>query len=195
MEAENYHDYERVNQSKDHILELWEQLLALLKARRIRLDANKKLQIIFNEMIDILDGCSEIEQKHRSEDRGQHLMDVEDLLQKHAMALSDLHAINKRVEAVNQAAEPFAQERSDPSEYRPTEPGVVRERQEKLRDRVKELYELSEQRARDLEDNRRLCQFWWDLADSKWLDRYLKCLYRLYRLNHSKTTTSDRTRF
>lgn len=165
MEAENYHDYERINKSKDYILELWEQLLAMLKARRVRLDSNKKVQRVFNEMIDILDACTEVEQKHRSEDRGQHLMDVEDLLQKHTMTMSDLNVINKRVEAANQDAEPFAQERTDPEEYRPVEPELVRERQQKLRDRVQELYGLADQRAKDLEDNRKICQFWWDLAD------------------------------
>ncbi|KAI6170719.1 Spectrin beta chain [Aphelenchoides bicaudatus] len=165
LEAENYHDYERINKSKDYILELWEQLLAMLKARRVRLDSNKKVQRVFNEMIDILDACTEVEQKHRSEDRGQHLMDVEDLLQKHTMTMSDLNVINKRVEAANQDAEPFAQERTDPEEYRPVEPELVRERQQKLRDRVQELYGLADQRAKDLEDNRKICQFWWDLAD------------------------------
>jgi spectrin beta len=116
-------------------------------------------------MIDILDACTEVEQKHRSEDRGQHLMDVEDLLQKHTMTMSDLNVINNRVEAVNQAAEPFARERADPNEYRPVEPELVRERQQRLRDRVQELYGLADKRNNDLEDNRRLCQFWWDLAD------------------------------
>lgn len=144
---------------------MWEQLLALLKARRARLEANKNVQRVFSEMIDILDACNEIEQKHRSEDRGQHLMDVEDLLQKHTMTMSDLNVINNRVQAVNQAAEPFAQPRTDSDEYRPVEPETVRERQQKLRDRVQELHALADQRAHNLEDNKKICQFYWDLAD------------------------------
>lgn len=34
-----------------------------------------------------------------------------------------------------------------------------------LEDRYRELLELADERKRRLEDNKRLCQFWWDLAD------------------------------
>uniref|UniRef100_A0A0M3JJT5 DRC2 protein n=1 Tax=Anisakis simplex TaxID=6269 RepID=A0A0M3JJT5_ANISI len=42
---------------------------------------------------------------------------------------------------------------------------LVEERMRILVDRYAELQELSEDRKRRLENNRRLCQFWWDVAE------------------------------
>lgn len=52
-----------------------------------------------------------------------------------------------------------------PLSLRPVEPSLVRERMDILDDRVKELRALAADRKRRLDDNKRLCQFWWDLAD------------------------------
>ncbi|CAD5231758.1 unnamed protein product [Bursaphelenchus xylophilus] len=165
LEAENYNDIERIIASKDHILELWNTLLELLQARRARLDAHKNIEKIFHDMDGVLNMCDEIEAKLRSEDRGQHLMDVQDLLQKHAMIVSDLNIINDRIQSVNKAAEPYAQDPAGADDFRPVNPQVVRDRRQALIDRLDELQELAANRNRDLEDNRKLCQFWWDLAD------------------------------
>jgi len=44
LEAENYHDIERINSRKENVLRLWEYLLELLRARRLRLEASLQLQ-------------------------------------------------------------------------------------------------------------------------------------------------------
>lgn len=44
LEAENYHDIERINIRKENVLRLWEYLLELLRARRLRLEASLQLQ-------------------------------------------------------------------------------------------------------------------------------------------------------
>lgn len=48
---------------KDLILQLWEQLLELLKRRRSRLEKSMKLQRIFQEMINAIDWMDEIKVK------------------------------------------------------------------------------------------------------------------------------------
>ena len=160
LAAENYNDAARINESRDRIVRLWDELGALLRARRMRLDGSHGVQKLFDEMLDILASSAELETKLRSEDRGQHLMDVEDLLQKHALAMSDLNVLADRVQVVNAAAEPYAAERATDDEYRPVEPAAVRERQQRLRERLDELRALAAERARALDDNRRLCQFY-----------------------------------
>ena len=47
LENENYHDVERVNARKDNVLRLWEYLLELLRARRMRLGLTHDLQKVF----------------------------------------------------------------------------------------------------------------------------------------------------
>lgn len=44
LEAENYHDIDRINARKDNVLRLWQYLLELLRARRMRLELSLQLQ-------------------------------------------------------------------------------------------------------------------------------------------------------
>lgn len=105
----------------------------------------------------------ELRAKLDSDELGQHLMDVEELLQKHALLESDLNIIADHVQNVNRQAERFS--RDDTEGYKPVDPAVVRERMQFLEQRYKELLELAAARKARLEDNKRLCQFNWDLTD------------------------------
>lgn len=44
LQAENYHDIDRINARKDNVLRLWHYLLELLRARRMRLELSLQLQ-------------------------------------------------------------------------------------------------------------------------------------------------------
>ena len=70
---------------KDNVLRLWNYLLELLRARRMRLELSIQLQQNFQEMLYILDSMEEHKQRLLSDDYGKHLMGVEDLLSKHAL--------------------------------------------------------------------------------------------------------------
>ncbi|KHJ93485.1 spectrin repeat-containing domain protein [Oesophagostomum dentatum] len=149
----------------------------LLLARRVRLELSMAIQRIFHDMLLTLDLMDDIklsvEMGHNvfqarllSDDLGAHLMDVEDMLQKHALLESDINIIGERVRnAVAQAQRFRDPEGPDGSGYLPVEPAVVDERSAILQQRYQELLDLAAQRKRRLEDNRRLCQFWWDVAE------------------------------
>lgn len=47
LETEKYHDIERITARKDNVLRLWQYLLELLKARRMRLGHTHDLQKVF----------------------------------------------------------------------------------------------------------------------------------------------------
>ncbi|GLH07509.1 GD15677 [Gryllus bimaculatus] len=85
LEAESYHDIDRINARKDNVLRLWNYLLELLRARRMRLELSLQLQQNFQEMLYILDSMEELKLRLLSDDYGKHLMGVEDLLQKHSL--------------------------------------------------------------------------------------------------------------
>ena len=70
---------------KDNVLRLWNYLLELLRARRMRLELSLQLQQNFQEMLYILDSMEEHKKRLLSDDYGKHLMGVEDLLSKHAL--------------------------------------------------------------------------------------------------------------
>lgn len=47
LSTENYHDIERINARKENVLRLWNYLLELLRARRLRLEMALQLQQTF----------------------------------------------------------------------------------------------------------------------------------------------------
>lgn len=89
------------------MLKLWNYLLELLKARRLRLELSLGIQRIFQEMLYILDWMEEIKARLLSEDYGKHLMGVDDLLQKHSLIEADIHVLGERVKTVNTQADRF----------------------------------------------------------------------------------------
>lgn len=92
---------------KDNVLKLWNYLIELLKARRLRLELSLGIQRIFQEMLYILDWMEEIKARLLSEDYGKHLMGVDDLLQKHSLIEADIHVLGERVKTVNTQADRF----------------------------------------------------------------------------------------
>ncbi|KAK3578499.1 hypothetical protein CHS0354_007749 [Potamilus streckersoni] len=168
LDQENYHDINRINARKDNVLRLWNYLLELLRARRMRLELSLNLQKIFQEMLYILDWMEEIKARLMSEDYGKHLMGVDDLLQKHSMLEADIHVLGERVKTVNTQARRFVEgDFSEVGGYRPSHPEVILERMNTLEVAYEELRQLAEDRRARLEESRKLWQFYWDMADEE----------------------------
>uniref|UniRef100_A0A8C2B692 Spectrin beta chain n=1 Tax=Cyprinus carpio TaxID=7962 RepID=A0A8C2B692_CYPCA len=161
LEAERYHDAKRIDARKDNILRLWDYLQELLKARRGRLDKNLTLQRIFQEMLHIITWMDEMKSRLLSPDFGKHLLEVEDLLQKHSLLEADIAVQAERVRSANAAALKFANGDS----YKPCDPQVIRDRVQHLDLCYQELCALAAQRKVCLEQSRRLWNFLWEIAE------------------------------
>uniref|UniRef100_A0A673I3I1 Spectrin beta chain n=1 Tax=Sinocyclocheilus rhinocerous TaxID=307959 RepID=A0A673I3I1_9TELE len=161
LEAERYHDAKRIDARKDNILRLWDYLQELLKARRGRLDKNLTLQRIFQEMLHIISWMDEMKSRLLSPDFGKHLLEVEDLLQKHLLLEADIAVQAERVRSANAAALKFANGDS----YKPCDPQVIRDRVQHLDLCYQELVALAAQRKARLEQSRRLWNFLWEIAE------------------------------
>ncbi|NXB88720.1 SPTN2 protein, partial [Vidua chalybeata] len=122
----------------------------------------------------------------RSRDFGQHLSQVDDLLQIHTLVEGDVAAQAERVRSVGAAAERFlggggrpADPRPCPPGYRPCPPEQLRARVAALELRYRGLSALSEQRRLRLERSRRLWKFLWDAGEEEaWMreqERLLRC--------------------
>ncbi|CAH1390274.1 unnamed protein product [Nezara viridula] len=166
LEAENYHDIERINARKDNVLRLWNYLLELLRSRRMRLELSLQLQQNFQEMIYILDSMEELKMRLLSDDYGKHLMGVEDLLQKHSLVEADINVLGERVKGVVQQSQRFLDDEATEG-YRPCDPSVIIERVQQLEDAYSELVKLALERRARLEESRKLWQFYWDMADEE----------------------------
>ncbi|EEC14090.1 spectrin beta chain, putative [Ixodes scapularis] len=180
LEAEGYHDVDRINARKDNVLRLWNYLLELLRARRARLEGCLTLQQTFQEMLYIVDCMEELKGRLASPDLGKHLMGVEDLLQKHSLLEADVNVLGERVKAVVGHAQGFLGEEPQATGARSVDPRLVAERTQQLEGAYSELVRLALERRKRLEDSRRLWQFYWDMAEEEaWIqekDRILSSL-------------------
>ncbi|XP_034531254.1 spectrin beta chain, erythrocytic [Notolabrus celidotus] len=161
LESERYHDAKRIDVRKDNILRLWDYLQELLKARRGRLDKNVTLQRIFQEMLYIISWMDDMKARLMSPDFGKHLLEVEDLLQKHALLENDIALQAERVHNASAAALKFANGDS----YKPCDPQVIRDRVQHLDLCYQELCALAAQRRARLEQSRRFWNFLWEVAE------------------------------
>uniref|UniRef100_A0A7N8Y886 Spectrin beta chain n=1 Tax=Mastacembelus armatus TaxID=205130 RepID=A0A7N8Y886_9TELE len=164
LEAESYHDIKRITARKDNVIRLWEYLLELLKARRLRLELNLGLQRVFQEMLYIMDWMDEMKMLLLSQDYGKHLLGVEDLLQKHALVEADIAIQADRVRNVNSNAQKFA---SDSEGYKPCDPQIIRDRIAHMEFCYQELSQLAAERRARLEESRRLWKFFWEMAEEE----------------------------
>ncbi|XP_061896936.1 spectrin beta chain, erythrocytic isoform X1 [Entelurus aequoreus] len=161
LEAERYHDAKRVDARKDNVLRLWDYLQDLLTARRGRLAKNLTLQRIFQEMLYIINWMDDMKARLMSPDFGKHLLEVEDLLQKHALLDNDIALQTERVQNASAAALKFANGDS----YKPCDPQVIKDRVAHLELCYQELRSLAAQRRAQLEQSRRFWNFLWEAAE------------------------------
>uniref|UniRef100_A0A672J202 Spectrin beta chain n=1 Tax=Salarias fasciatus TaxID=181472 RepID=A0A672J202_SALFA len=108
-----------------------------------------------------------------SPDFGKHLLEVEDLLQKHALVENDIALQAERVQNASAAALKFANGDSDSdcfffapsSGYKPCDPQVIRDRVQHLELCYQELCALAAQRKARLEQSRRFWNFLWEVTE------------------------------
>uniref|UniRef100_A0A1A8GRL7 Spectrin beta chain n=1 Tax=Nothobranchius korthausae TaxID=1143690 RepID=A0A1A8GRL7_9TELE len=184
LEAESYHDIKRITARKDNVIRLWEYLLELLKARRLRLEQNLGLQRVFQEMLYIMDWMDEMKMLLLSQDYGKHLLGVEDLLQKHALVEADISIQADRVKAVIANA---SKNSVTASGYKPCDPQVIQDRVAHLEFCYQELTQLAAERRARLEESRRLWKFFWEMAEEEGWIREKEQI--LSSLEHGKDLT------
>ncbi|XP_044844211.1 spectrin beta chain, non-erythrocytic 4 isoform X1 [Mauremys mutica] len=161
LEAEGYYDVRHVSTRKGSILRQWGLLTELVAARRARLEQSLALQSIFQEMVYMIDWMEEMQAPLLSREVGKHLLEVEDLLQKHALLEADVAAQNERVQALNQAALKFCALEG----YQPCDPQIIRNRVTHVQTCLEELCQRAAQRRTELEASRQLWAFFQELEE------------------------------
>uniref|UniRef100_A0A7N4PAZ6 Spectrin beta chain n=1 Tax=Sarcophilus harrisii TaxID=9305 RepID=A0A7N4PAZ6_SARHA len=161
LAGEGYYDARRVAAQRDSVLRQWELLTGLVGARRTRLEQNLALQKVFQEMVYMVDWMEEMQLL--SKECGQHLLEVEDLLQKHGLLEGDITAQSERVEALNATALRFSQLQG----YQPCDPQIIRNRVSHVHGCLAELQELAGRRRAELEASRTLWALLQELEEAE----------------------------
>ncbi|KAM9700199.1 spectrin beta chain, non-erythrocytic 1-like, partial [Menidia menidia] len=164
LDLDRYHDLDRVQARRDQVVRLWEALLDLLRARRGRLERNRGLQRVFQEMLHLRDWMHGTKVLLLSEDYGQHLLGVEDLLQHQFLLEADISVQNHRVQNVSTLARQYG---ATEGGYRPCDPQVIQDRVSRLESCYQELMGLALARRGRLEESRRRWQLLGDLQEEE----------------------------
>uniref|UniRef100_A0A674PQ22 Spectrin beta chain n=1 Tax=Takifugu rubripes TaxID=31033 RepID=A0A674PQ22_TAKRU len=162
MESEGYYDIRRILARKENILGQWKLLKELVAGRRTRLEKNLALQKIFQDMVYMIDWMEDTQLKTRL-NYGKHLLEVEDLLQKHSLQEADIAVQAERVESLNKAALKFTTIEG----YQPCDPQVICNRVNHVSSCLEELKQLASKRCNDLEESRELWAFLQELEESE----------------------------
>ncbi|CAK6449781.1 unnamed protein product [Pipistrellus nathusii] len=164
LAAERYHDIQRVSARQHSVARLWDSLRQLVAARRERLLLSLQLQKVFQDLLYLMDWMDEMKGRLQSQDLGQHLAGVEDLLQLHELVEADIAAQAERVRAVSASALRFC----DPGkEYKPCDPQLVSERVATLEQTYEALCRLAAARRARLEESRQLWRFLWEAGEAE----------------------------
>ncbi|XP_035535526.1 spectrin beta chain, non-erythrocytic 2-like [Morone saxatilis] len=163
MEAEGYYDIRRISARKENILGQWSLLKELVAGRRTRLEKNLALQKTFQDMVYMIDWMEDTQVQLLSKDFGKHLLEVDDLLQKHSLQEADITVQAERVETLNTAALKFTTIEG----YQPCDPQVICNRVNHVSSCLEELKQLAAKRRTELEESRQLWAFFQELEESE----------------------------
>ncbi|XP_031429734.1 spectrin beta chain, non-erythrocytic 4 [Clupea harengus] len=163
MEAESYYDIRRISARKENILGQWKLLKELVIGRKVRLEKNLALQKTFQEMVYMIDWMEEMQIQLLSKDFGKHLLEVDDLLQKHSLQETDISVQAERVQTLNTAALKFTAIEG----YQPCDPQVICNRVNHVSTCLEELNQLAAKRRAELEESRQLWAFYEELEESE----------------------------
>ncbi|XP_052041583.1 spectrin beta chain, erythrocytic [Apodemus sylvaticus] len=184
LEKENYHDQKRIIARKDNILRLWSYLQELLRSRRQRLEATLALQKLFQDMLHSIDWMDEIKAHILSAEFGKHLLEVEDLLQKHKLMEADIAIQGDKVKAITAATLQFTEGKG----YQPCDPQVIQDRVSHLEQCFSDLSNMAAGRKAQLEQSKRLWKFFWEMDEA---ESWIKEKEQIYSsLDYGKDLTS-----
>uniref|UniRef100_A0A3B5LU21 Spectrin, beta, non-erythrocytic 4b n=1 Tax=Xiphophorus couchianus TaxID=32473 RepID=A0A3B5LU21_9TELE len=163
MEKEGYYDIRRILACKENILGQWSLLKELVAGRRTRLEKNLAMQKTFQDMVYMIDWMEDTQALLLSKDFGKHLLEVDDLLQKHSLQEADISIQAERVETLNAAALKFTTIEG----YQPCDPQVICNRVNHVSSCVEELKQQAAKRRAELEESRQLWAFFQELEESE----------------------------
>ncbi|GBP27213.1 Spectrin beta chain, non-erythrocytic 5 [Eumeta japonica] len=148
---ERYHGAEAVTRTEQQVLARWHELLQLLERHRESLQRLSQLMALVREADTVDNTVEEMQAQFQSEEVGRHLVDVEHLLQAHALQELQLGALD---ESIRRLVRQGASTQGPPA---PTQ--QLQYKLKHLEDAYDSLVAAAKDRKARLEDARNLYQF------------------------------------
>ncbi|KAL0808290.1 hypothetical protein ABMA28_012785 [Loxostege sticticalis] len=148
---ENYHGAEAVSRTEQAVLQRWRELLELLERHRSQLARLAHLMALLREADTIGQTLQEMKAQFQSEEVGRHLVDVERLLQAHALQELQLGALDEGIRRLVR--------QGSAAEGAPAPKQQLQQQLQQLEDAYDSLVAAAKDRKARLEDARNLYQF------------------------------------
>lgn len=148
---EHYHGAEAVSRTEQAVLARWRELLALLERHRASLATLAHLMALLREADAVGHTLEEMKAQFQSEDVGRHLVDVERLLQAHALQELQLGAVDESIRRLVR--------HGGAAEGPPQPKQQLTQQLTQLEDAYDSLVAAAKDRKARLEDARNLYQF------------------------------------
>ncbi|XP_039761830.1 spectrin beta chain, non-erythrocytic 5 isoform X2 [Pararge aegeria] len=148
---ENYHGADTVSRTEQAVLQRWKELLELLERHRSSLAKLAHLMTLLREADAVAHTLGEMKAQFQSEEVGRHLVDVERLLQQHALQELQLGALEESIRRlVRHGAGADGPQQTTQQ---------LHHQLQQLEDSLTELVAAAKDRKARLEDARNLYQF------------------------------------
>ncbi|CAH8665901.1 unnamed protein product [Dicrocoelium dendriticum] len=148
--ASNFSRSEEVIFLRKRVETLWEQLLSAMRARFTRLDFKHHWFMQTDELRHLRSLIVSSLEKMQAENYGEHLADVEELLQRHELMETDIRSLHKSMSQVLMStADLLSQPELQHSQFAPTLDEVKKE-QESLKGAYSQLINKSDERKNKL---------------------------------------------
>ncbi|KAJ0169742.1 hypothetical protein K1T71_014348 [Dendrolimus kikuchii] len=148
---ENYHGAETVSRTEQAVLQRWRELLELLERHRTSLARLAHLMALLREADAVGHTLMEMKAQFQSEEVGRHLVDVERLLQAHALQELQLGAVDESIRRLVR--------QGSTAEGPPQPKHQLTQQLTHLEDAYDSLLAAAKDRKARLEDARNLYQF------------------------------------
>ncbi|EDV20211.1 uncharacterized protein TRIADDRAFT_32391 [Trichoplax adhaerens] len=164
----NYHAIQKIQDKRDKVIILWNELLELIKIREGKVSQHVELHDHIQELEDFMGWSRDVKNSLESEDYGLELHDVEDLLQKNLILENEILAQEEPLTRALLEAENFkAPSKEDGVNFFNSNPmnDLLKERINSLSRLYDQISELLYIRKTRLEDSRQLLQFYQNVDD------------------------------
>ncbi|CAG0913206.1 unnamed protein product [Notodromas monacha] len=152
LDRENYRGKEEIKKRSREIMEKWQELLKLLEKLKVTLATLSNLMSLLREAETVTASVKDLEDAFKSEDVGIHLMDVEDLLQKHAIQEAEVNSVGDTIKKLNKQAQTLLL-----ADYK--ESPLLDKKLQKLNDEYANVLAVKDKRRALLEEARNFFSF------------------------------------
>ncbi|XP_069494913.1 spectrin beta chain, non-erythrocytic 5 isoform X2 [Ambystoma mexicanum] len=158
--SENYHSKLPIVQTQEKISRHWKELCSQLQQQKHSVESTKEMLALLRDTDTITQELKALQELVGSREYGKQLLEVEDLLQKHSLAESQISSHGDRVRHISRQA-------AEATKGRTIAPDLLQSKVRQLNQAYQNLVDLSHSRQSHLQESLKRFQFLRDCGEEE----------------------------